>query len=387
MFRRMANRCSVLVFAGLALIAAFPMGATGPTWEHWKSIPGIFDVAGPRTDGTVVVAGNAQLFLVDAAGDVSPFARGPQGYADDAGAEAYLTVSPGHAVTGTACSFAPDDVFVLRLHAPLGITRIDGQGHASPFATVTGVDSLNGITFDTTGSFGFKLLVSGTSKGKTAIAAIDCTGAVAFITQSAPTLEGGLAVAPAGFAPYGGDLMAPDELSGKIYAIGPDGTATVAAVSGLPSGPDTGVESVAFVPPGFSRGGAAYYSDRGTPGNPHAGTDSLLRLTSPDLAGAGVHEGDLVGATEGGATMVDMHCNVTCQVFTVVAVASTSHGEGHIAFTINPISTPSRSPIATLAPLPVPNRAPLLLGALLAGLVGIVTAITIVLRRRSRIRS
>ncbi len=366
------------------------MGATGPTWEHWKSVPGVFDVAGPRTDGTLVVAGNGLLYLVDPSGNVSPFARGAQGYAGEGGgAESYLTVSQGHEVSASGCSFTPDDVFVLRLHAPLGITRIDGQGHATPFATVTGVDGLNGITFDTTGSFGFRLLVSGTSKGKTAIAAIDCTGAVAFITQSAPTLEGGLAVAPASFAPYGGDLMAPDELSGKIYAIGPDGTTTVAAVSGLPSGPDTGVESIAFVPSGFSLGGAAYYSDRGTPGNPHPGTDSLLRITSPYLAGAAVHDGDLLGATEGGATMVDVRCNVTCQVFTVSEVASTSHGEGHMAFTVNPISTPSVTPIATPAPspAPAPNRAPLLLGAVLVGLVATVAAIAVVLRRRSRIRS
>src|SRR5450759_739872 len=288
-----------LVLVGVTLIST---GATGPTWEHWQTIPGIFDVAGPRQDGSLVVAGNGLLYLVDAAGVVTPYARGSQGYTGEGGgAESYLTVSPGHAVTGAGCSFAPDDVFLLRLHAPLGITRVDSRGNASQFATVAGVDSLNGITFDTTGSFGYQLLVSGTALGKTTIAAINCIGHVRIITQTAPTLEGGLVVAPAGFGPYGGDLMSPDELSGKIYAIGPDGTVAVAAMSGLPVGGDIGVESVAFVPQGFSRGGAAYYSDRATPGNPHPGGDNLLRLTSPFLAGAGVRDGDLVGATEGGA--------------------------------------------------------------------------------------
>lgn len=381
MVTQVPARTSLLLLALMIAPAAVPMGAAGPTWEHWRSVPGIFDVAGPRTDGALVVAGKAQLYLVDAAGDVSPFASGPQGYADDAGAEAYLAVSPGHAVTGAGCSFAEDDVFVLRLHPPLGITRVDAHGIATPFANVTGVDSLNGIAFDTTGDFGYRLLVTGPSKGKTAIAAIDCAGKVAFITQAAPTLEGGLAVAPAGFGPYGGDLVAPDELSGKIYAIGPDGTSTVAVVSDLPSGPDTGVESVGFVPTGFSRGGAAYYSDRGVPGNPHPGTDSLLRLTSPYLAGAGVHDGDLLVATEGGATMVDVRCTLTCQVFTVVGVASTSHGEGHITFTVNP--SPSPSPIASPAPSRAPDRAPLLLGAVLIGLVALVAALAVVLRRRS----
>ena len=384
MFRSMVLRNLVLV--GLTLIFT---GATGPTWEHWQTIPAIFDVAGPRQDGSLVVAGNGVLYLVDTSGNVSPFARGAQGYAGEGGgAESYVTVSPGHAVTGAGCSFAPDDVFVLRLHAPLGITRVDAQGHASQFATVTGVDSLNGIAFDTAGGFGYRLLVSGPSKGKTAIAAIDCKGAVAFITQTAPTLEGGLAVAPAGFAPYGGDLMAPDELSGKIYAISPDGTVAVAAASGLPSGQDIGVESLAFVPRGFSLGGAAYYSDRGTPGNPHAGSDSLLRLTSPFLAGAGVHDGDLLGATEGGATMVDVRCNVACQVFSVVQTASTSHGEGHVAFTVNPIVTPSSSPTAIPILVPAaPDRTPFVFGAVLVGLVGILAVIAVAVRRRSIRRS
>ena len=323
----------VIAPLGLILVWAAPVAAAGPTWQHWRTIPGVFDIAGPRDDGKLVVAGRGLLYLVDAAGNVSPFARGPQGYADDAGAEAYLTLSSGHEVTGAECSFARDDVFVLRLHAPLGITRIDHQGHATAFAHVTGVDSLNGIAFDTTGKFGFRLLASGPSNGKTAILAIDCKGRVDFITHSAPVLEGGLAVAPKGFGAFAGDLIAPDELSGKIYAIRPDGTVTLVAMSGLPSGPDTGVESLGFIPRGFTRNGKVYYSDRATPGNPHPGTDSLLRLAASVLASAGVRDGDLLGATEGGATMIAVRCRATCHVLTVVGTSSTSHGEGHIAFT------------------------------------------------------
>jgi hypothetical protein len=353
------------LLVGLALIST---GATGPTWEHWQTIPGIFDVAGPRQDGSLVVAGNGLLYLVDPTGNVSPFARGLQGYAGEGGgAESYLTVSPGHEVSGAGCSFTPDDVFVLRLHAPFGVTRIDGQGRATPFATVTGVSTLSGIAFDTTGGFGFRLLVSGPSQGKTAIAAIDCNGAVSFITNTAPALEGGLAVAPAGFGSFGGDLIAPDELSGHIYAIGPDGSVNVVAMSGMPVGADIGVESVAFVPPGFTQGGEAYYSDRLTPGNAHAGSDSLLRMSAAYLAGAGVHDGDLLSVTEGGATMEDVRCTVTCLTFAVVQTPSSSHGEGHIAFTINPL--PSPSPISTVtspSPSPAtPNRDPLLILAIL----------------------
>src|SRR6266446_531743 len=95
---------SLLVPLGLILVGAAPVAAAGPTWQHWRTIPGIFDIAGPRDDGKLVVAGSGLLYLVDTAGNVSPFARGPQGYADDAGAEAYLTLSSGHEVTGAECA-------------------------------------------------------------------------------------------------------------------------------------------------------------------------------------------------------------------------------------------------------------------------------------------
>src|SRR5262249_963827 len=129
----------VVMAAGLLLVAALtPKGATGPGWEQWQHIPGGFDVVGPRSDGQVIVAGLGRPWLVNGAGTVVPFATGPAGYADDAGAEAYLTVSPGLHVTGAGCDFARDDVFVLRLHRPYGVTRVNAAGVSEPFATVSG---------------------------------------------------------------------------------------------------------------------------------------------------------------------------------------------------------------------------------------------------------
>lgn len=364
------------------VVAATPSPAIAPTWEHWQTIPGVFDVAGPRHDGSLLVAGSGLLFLVDAAGNVSPFARGPQGYAQDAGAEAYLTVSSGHEMSGAGCSFATDDVFVLRLHSPFGVTRIDALGHATPFATVTGIETLNGITFDTAGRFAYRLLVTGPSKGKTAVAAIDCNGAVEFITRTAPVVEGGLAVAPTAFGFYGGDLIVPDELTGKIYAIGPDGAVKDVATLGLPAGPDLGVESVGFVPPGFMRGGAAYYSDRLTAGNPHPGTDSLLRLSAADLAAAGVRDGDMLAATEGGATVIGFSCHATCQMSTVVGTGSSSHGEGHIAFTISTLSAHA-SPNTTSRPASGSRGPASMVGAFVAlGAVAVALVIAFATRRR-----
>jgi len=317
--------------AGLLLVAALtPKDATGPGWEQWQHIPGVFDVVGPRSDGQLIVAGSGRLFLVNAAGTVVPFATGAAGYADDAGAEAYLTVSPGLHVTGAGCDFARDDVFVLRLHRPYGVTRVNAVGVSEAFATVAGVESLNGIAFDTTGMFDHRLLVTGPVHGRTSVVAIDCRGRPQVITDAAPVLEGGLAVAPPGFGSFAGALVAPDELSGRLYAITPDGAVRTVADSGLPTGGDIGVESVGFVASGFSRAGTVYYADRATPNNPHPGTDSLLRLDAQPISRLGVRDGDLLAATEGGAAMIAVHCSATCAVMRIIDIPTSAHGEGHL---------------------------------------------------------
>jgi hypothetical protein len=325
----------LLLAAVLLLAAATPADAAASAWEHWREIPGVFDVDGPRADGSLVVAAAGRLFRVDPAGGVTPFAGGPQGYADDAGAEAYMVVSPGLRVAAAGCDFTRDDVFVLRLHQPLGVTRIGADGRAGAFATVTGVETLGGIAFDTTGRFGSRLLVTGPHQGRTTVVAIDCRGATQVITDAAPAMEGGLAVAPVGFGAFGGALIAPDELSGRIYAIAPNGAVSLVVDSGLPTGGDIGVESVGFVPPGLVRGGWTYYADRGTPNNPHPGTDSLLRLPSSVLRSRGVRDGDLLAAAEGGAAMIGVRCEATCRTFPVVETPTSAHGEGHIAFAVD----------------------------------------------------
>jgi hypothetical protein len=372
----------------LAWLAATPAMAANHAWEPVTKVPGIFDVGGPRTDGWLVVAGSGRLYLVDPLGAVTPFAQGPGGYADDAGAEAYLAVSPG--LSGSGCEFTANDVYVLRVHAPLGVTKVDRLGLASPFATVPGVQSLNGIAFDTVGGFGHRLLVTGPAGGgATVVAAIDCSGAVEIITRSAPTVEGGLAVAPPGFAPFGGALIAPDELTGNIYAIAPDGTSRRVVSSGLPVGADVGVESLGFVPLGMHRGGEVYYSDRGTPGNPHPGTDSLLRLPYSDLESVQVEEGDLLAATEGGAAMIWVRCALTCSMADVVSAPTTAHGEGHLAFRVN--APPPASPSPTPSPMPSPPPAQQSGGFMSAGAAAVVLAVValaaavwLVRRRRRR---
>lgn len=377
--------------AAAALLALTPIsgGAAGPAWEQWKTVPGVFDLGGPLADGSLLVAGSAAFYTLTPAGDLVPFARGAGGYRDDPGAEAYFAVSPGQHVAAARCDFTRDDAFVLRLHVPIGVTRVGKSGdETGSFANVD-LPGLNGIAFDTEGLFDHRLLVTGPVNGKSEVVAIDCTGAVTVVTRTAPTFEGGMAVAPLGFGSFGGSLIAPDELSGVIWAIAPDGTATQVAKSGLPVGGDIGVESVGFVPKGFARGGELYYADRKTPGNPHPGSDSVLRMSSADLLAAGVQDGDLLGITEGGASMIDVRCAATCAVSVIVGTPTTAHGEGHLAFTVTKVVSPSPSARPTVAATPAASSsgsggvpiAILIVVAVLAAAAGAGVAVALARRR------
>ena len=121
-------------------------------------------------------------------------------------------------------------------------------------------------------------------------------------------------VAPPSFGRFGGELIAADENSGRIYAFGRDGAAELVADSGLPAGGDIGVEALGFVPTRIGRGAAAYFSDLGAPGSPTQGHDSLLVLRGQDLARASFRGGELLASTEAGGTTIAVHCNATCTV-------------------------------------------------------------------------
>ena len=138
------------------LAAATPQAPAEPlSWDRYQHLTGVFDVAGPLPGGRLVVAGSQQLVALDpATNQVATF--GPEG---GQGGEAYVTVSPTPAlrVNGAGCSFAPGGVYQLRVSGSPAVTRIDPQGGAHPFAQVSGFDSLNGISFDTSGRFGHRL--------------------------------------------------------------------------------------------------------------------------------------------------------------------------------------------------------------------------------------
>ena len=323
----------VRAVAALLAVAAACLAATASAeqaaWEQWQHIPGVVDV-GARADGTLVVMAAGRLYLLSDGG-LSPFAAGPDGFSADPNAEPYFVVAQAFSVDDAGCAWTPDDLLILDLTSPPGIARVDAAGRASRLATLSGVDTLGGIALDTTGRFGHRLLVTGTHDGnQTTVFSVDCQGAATTLTTSAPQVEGGIVVAPDTFGQFAGDLIAPDENTGQVWAIDPDGHAALVATPNLPTGGDTGVESAGFVPPGLGAGSYGYLADRGTPNNPFPGTDSLLRLSAEALAGAGVEAGDLLVSTEGNGTTIGIRCADTCGVFAVAQGTNGGHIEGHL---------------------------------------------------------
>jgi hypothetical protein len=323
----------------LALLAGVVISACGSTasgritaaralrvarWSSFVVVRRPLDVAGPLRDGSLVLAANKRLWLLSGAGGVKAFASGPGGYRSPGGEEPYIAVSPGS-------SFGSGTVYALRLTGGRGVVAISASGHVRRFANLTLPGLIDGVTFDTTGRFGRRLLVTINAGSVTAVQAIDPHGAVGTITRNAPRVEGGIAVAPSTFGRFAGDLIAPSETTGQIFAISPSGVSSLLANSGLPHGGDVGVESEAFVP--RDPRADAFVADRVTPGSPHPGDDEVLRIRASALRNAGVHPGDLLVSTEGGALVDDV--SPVAGGYRVRLVArgpAVAHGEGHIAF-------------------------------------------------------
>lgn len=293
-------------------------------WTRFAHVKRPLDLAGPRIDGSIVLAAGGRLSLLKPTGGVAPFPSGAGGYQSPGGEEPYIASSPG------GC-FGRATVYALRLASGRGVVAVSAQGAVRRLATLGAPGLIDGIAFDRTGGFHHQLLVTINAGSKTTVDAINCQGLVTTVTRSAPRVEGGIAVAPATFGRFAGDLIAPGEKSGLIFAITPHGKSILVAHSGLPHGNDIGVESEAFVPRDPTPD--ALVADRATPGNPHPGDDAVLRIRRSALTAAGVRPGDLLVATEGGALTDAVSCSsVACRVRLVADGPAVAHGEGHIVF-------------------------------------------------------
>jgi hypothetical protein len=298
-------------------------------WTQFLHLAAVIDLTAPRRDGRLTASAGGRLSLLSVGGQREAFASG---YETDPGPEPYITLTSDQPVPAAGCSFAQDAVYALRPTGPTGVIAIDPAGQSRQLAALPGVTP-KGIAFDDVGRFGHRLLVIATAKGgTTTLYAIDCAGQVTTLAAGKPAVEGGIAVAPPSFGSFGGDLIAPDEGTGRIWAFGPDGGTTLIATSPLPHGGDIGAESVGFLPAGFTKEWSAYVADRRSPGNAHPGTDSVLRLSGTDLATVDVRPGDLLVASEGGALTLAIRCAPQCTSRYVADGPAVAHVEGHIVF-------------------------------------------------------
>lgn len=305
--------------------------AGGPLqWRRFMHVHGVLDLAPLPGTATIRVAAGGRLNTLSAR-RLHPFSRS---YSAPPGLESYIAPSSGQRVPGAGCRFPRDAVYALRLTDGHGVTVIDGSGRVRRFAALHGTGLEDGITFDRGGRFGHRLLVTTYAKATgTTVSAIDCRGHVDVLTRHAPHVEGGIAVAPASFGRYAGELIAPDELTGNIYAISPTGRTSPIGNSGLAHGQDIGAESEGFVP---ARYADALVSDRGTPHNPHPGDDEILALPRRALQSAGIAAGDLLVVNEGGAGTVTVACRSSCRVRHLASGPPKAHVEGHVVFSRAP---------------------------------------------------
>jgi hypothetical protein len=321
----------VLACAALVLAASSAGDRNAEArWRQLAHVAGALDVAGPRADGRFVVASLQGLYLLRRNGATTPFARGAGGYVAPVG-ESYIALAQNRRVPGAGCSFRRDDAYALDPTAP-GLTLIGRTGQARRFVNLPAGSFLSSIAFDTVGRFGYRLLVTAIVSNQTTLYSIDCRGRLRTVVSGAPKVEGGSAVAPKSFKPFGGRLITADEVGGGIYAFDARGHVRLLARPKLSMGPDLGVESLGFVPPGFRRSGAAYLADLGALGSPTQGTDSVLSLPGAALVRAGVRPGDLLVATEAGGVTIRIRCSGRCTTRRIARALDATHGEGHIAF-------------------------------------------------------
>jgi hypothetical protein len=105
------------------------------------------------------------------------------------------------------------------------------------------------------------------------------------------------------------------------------------------------------------------------------------------LVSAGVQEGDLLAATEGGARMIAVRCASTCQVTEVAQGPSPAHGGGHLLVVADHPrpGAPSLPQAADLGSAARTQAILLRVGVAVLGATGLLVLLLVVRRQRRRI--
>jgi hypothetical protein len=236
-----------LLMVALCFLVSHPYfgQAQAATPSFFTSVNDVIGVAasGNRLYVTQYCGDPRDLLTIDSAGHASVLARLP----DRGGGcyEDYLAISPG--LGGYPANY----IYVVQ--GPNIIQVSPSGGSVTHFATIASLpETHNGITFDQVGTFGYAMIITG-STGE--VWRVSSSGAKTLVANAPSGMEGPV-VAPLSFAPYGGQIIAASELLGRVYAISPAGAvATVAMVNDA--------ESVHVVPNSvcnFGNSGGAFFS-------------------------------------------------------------------------------------------------------------------------------
>ena len=134
LFRALALGAAALM---LAACGGSP-GRAGPpsvAWALFRHLPGVVDLAGPRVDGSFLVAAAGRLFVLGRDGTLSPFARGAGGYQTATGTEPYLVLTSSDG-PGNLCPFGNGTAFAIEPGPRPGVIMISPQGRARRFASL-----------------------------------------------------------------------------------------------------------------------------------------------------------------------------------------------------------------------------------------------------------
>jgi hypothetical protein len=129
------------------------------------------DVVGPRRDGWMVPAAGGRLWLLGP----SPAVRAlPPAYHSNPGLEAYIALAR---ASHKGCSFGADHLVRRELRLPSRRHFRQRSWAGARFASITAPGPINGIAFDETGRFGYRLLVTINARTRTTVH-FDCHGSI-----------------------------------------------------------------------------------------------------------------------------------------------------------------------------------------------------------------
>lgn len=212
------------------LIMLVPCVAYGANPTPFATATAPIGVAGYNGGIVVTEECSQNVKAIDSGGNVTVLTSLPTPNPTPACVEKYPAVAPPASASATP-AFTPGTLFITQADK---IFKVVG-GVATAFSTIPGSPPNTAITFDTVGTFDYKMIVTTTDPVNTTnggkIYKVDGSGSatlLADLSGTTTTIEGP-SVVPSAFGTYGGQILVGDELYsgfGAIHAIDNGGSVT-----------------------------------------------------------------------------------------------------------------------------------------------------------------